>query len=73
MIDMDFSEWWYLGKPEERERYRRATGRHSLISKIDARAEAVLADVKRKSVQKRRKRSRKRNRTFGKQHRTFKT
>ena len=62
IFDLNFTEWWYLGKPVELAEYRRL----KKIQRVDDKALDVVSAVRRKSCFKQSKRGRKREKKTGK-------
>ena len=60
MVNMDFTEFWYCGKPEERAEYQR---KKKLLSD-NTRVEAVLSEMKQHKPMKQNKKRRKRRKRF---------
>ena len=59
-VNMDFTEFWYLGKPAERREY---LSRKRRLDE-DRKAQALLEEMKKNKRMKERKKRRKRNRRF---------
>ena len=63
MVNLDFSEFWYLGKPVEGAEYRRRKRGQNLASLENKKAQAVVAEIHQHKRMKQKKRGRKRKKT----------
>ncbi|MXV74517.1 hypothetical protein F4Z99_09580 [Candidatus Poribacteria bacterium] len=62
-MDMNFTEFWYLGKPAERAEYRRRKRGQNLASLENKKAQAVVAEIHQHKRMKQQKKHRKRKKT----------